>query len=371
MKPDPLMTGYMLKIQFFLWGLVFAWAISGCSVEVNQPPVAVSPIASTQNPNESPAPAKVPVTWANLNLTGKLVYIAANNTTARVSVQSLDLETGDIVTIFQVPQLGWVDAVAVSPDHKTMILSYSPPPSTPYAGQTSLYRMSLDASETPQLLITPSNGEEQYSQPTWSPDGKYIYFAHINYETMTSYEIMRMAYPDGKPEKLVDHAYWPRASEDDTLLVYVALDPQSGKNQLSFANADGTDPNQVPLNGLPVPYIIDTPMFSPDNQSILFSSPLGIKASAPNWFDKVLGVQVALANGSLPSDWWSVPIAGGTPTQLTNIQTLSLFGTFSPDKKHIASYSLNGIFVMNPDGTEITIVVNDVGGIPGTVSWIP
>jgi Tol biopolymer transport system component len=342
--------------------LLMVFTFSGCSVEVNQPSVAVSPSASTQNPNG---------TWGNLTLTGKLVYNAANNTTSRVSVQSLNLKTGDIVTIFQVPQRGWVDAVAVSPDRKTLILSYSPPMEVPYGGQTSLYRMPLDGSEPPQLLITPQNGEDQYFQPTWSPDGKYIYLAHINYESMRSYEIMRMVYPDGKPEQLIDHAYWPRVSDDNALLVYVALEPQSGKNQLSFANVDGTDPHQVPVKDLPVPSVIDTPMFSPDNQTILFSSPLGIKASAPRLFDKLLGVQVALANGSLPSDWWSVPMLGGTPTQITNIQSYSLFGVFSPDNKYIASYSLNGIFVMKPDGTELTIIVNDVGGIPGTVNWIP
>jgi Tol biopolymer transport system component len=152
----------------------------------------------------------------------------------------------------------------------------------------------------------------------------------------------------------------------------VALDPQNGKNKLTFANADGTDPHQVPLRNLPVPDIIDAPMFSPDNQSIIFSSPLGRKASVPalRWLDKLLGVQSVLANGSLPSDWWSVSISGGIPTRLTNILSYSLFGTFSPDRKHIASYRLNGIFIMNPDGTELTIVVNDVGGIPGTVNWI-
>jgi hypothetical protein len=26
---------------------------------------------------------------------------------------------------------------------------------------------------------------------------------------------------------------------------------------------------------------------------------------------------------------------------------------------------------MKPDGTEVTLIVNDVGGIPATVSWIP
>jgi len=44
---------------------------------------------------------------------------------------------------------------------------------------------------------------------------------------------------------------------------------------------------------------------------------------------------------------------------------------FSPDNQHIASYSTDGIFVMKPDGTDVTIIIKDVGSIPGTVNWIP
>jgi Tol biopolymer transport system component len=231
--------------------------------------------------------------------------------------------------------------------------------------------MPLDGSKPPQLLVIPGDNQDLFFQPAWSPDGKYLYFAHINYQSMTIYEIMRMAYPDGKPQKLIDHAYWPRISEDSTLLVYVGIERQTGKNQLMIAKLDGTDAHQVPLHGLPVPSVIDTPMFSPDNQTILFSSPVGIKALAPNWFDRLSGVQIALADGSLPSDWWSIPVTGGTPKQLTNVQSLALYGVFSPDHKHIASYSTDGIFVMRPDGSELTVVVPDVGGIPGTISWIP
>ena len=207
--------------------------------------------------------------------------------------------------------------------------------------------------------------------PNGPPDGKYIYLAHVNYHSMETYEIMRMAYPDGKPEKLIDLAYWPRLSPDGTQLIYVAFDADTGQNRLFIANANGSQARQIPLTGLPVPQIIDVPMISPDNRSIIFSSPDGIKGFTPNWLDKLLDVQKLLADGSLPSDWWSVPISGGAVTQLTNLQSLALYGAYSPDHKYIASYSANGIFVMKPNGTQLTILVNDVGGIVGTVNWLP
>jgi hypothetical protein len=56
---------------------------------------------------------------------------------------------------------------------------------------------------------------------------------------------------------------------------------------------------------------------------------------------------------------------------LTHIQSTSLYASTSPDGNWIACFSGNGVFLMHPDGTNLTMVVKDVGGIAGTVNWIP
>ena len=316
-----------MKIYFLARLLVLTLILSGCSVNVVQStapaPTIVMPTATERlvtpfpiiaptdhapepsaTPPPTPAPIQVAVTWASLNLTGKLVYTAMDSTTTTINIQALDLATGQLVTVFRASPEGWSDGVVVTPDKKTLTLAYLPPTKAPYGGQELLYRMPLDSSEAPQLLVTPSTSTDQYFQPAWSPDGKYIYFAHLDIQSMATYEIMRMAYPDGKPEKLVDHAYWPRISNDGTRLVYVALDPQTGVNSLFVANADGTGPHQIPVAGLRAPAVIDAPMFSPDDQSILFSSPDATQASVPSLIDRIFGVVSVLADGTLPSDWW-------------------------------------------------------------------
>jgi hypothetical protein len=58
------------------------------------------------------------------------------------------------------------------------------------------------------------------------------------------------------------------------------------------------------------------------------------------------------------------------PTRLTNIQTINLFASISPDRQHIASLSGDGIFVMDLDGSNLTQVLSD-SGVHGTLSWIP
>jgi Tol biopolymer transport system component len=387
MKRSSLVSSFIVMILL---------TISGCSVEIPASPPPISPApaspvrtftaAPLPNLNATPTlsipqqtspatavPTPVPLnhTWAGLKLTGRLLYNTVDSTQYALEIHILDLATGNRQIIFHLPDRTWTDAVTVSPDYKTLLLAYSAPQPAPYAGQESIYTMPVDGSSPPQLLVTPPSKDDQYSQPVWSPDGTYIYFAHLNYATMDTYEIMRMAFPNGQPEKFIDHAYWPRVSLDGKHFSFVALDADTGKNHLYLANIDGSDAHEVSVKGLPVPQIIDVPMISPDNRLILFSSPDGIKAFEPNWIDTLFGVQVVHADGTLPSDWWSVPIGGGTAKSLTQLQSLALYGAYSPDRQWIASYSSAGIFVMKPDGTKVTMIVNDIGGIVGTVNWLP
>ena len=369
-----------IKANSLLCLLVFAVIVSSCSIEINQT-VEMTPSPSIEsNPptsaTSSLATTPVPITWANLELVGKLVYIssAMENNSLITSIQMLDLTTGDIAVIFSAPPGGWIYYITLSPDAKSLVMSYIPPSQSSAAFSRALYILPFDTT-TPQLLFPPSSSDDQYVQAEWSPDGKYIYYTHYNSNDPVDaqlnppYDIFRMSYPDGKAEKISDHAFWPRISSDSTKLVYVSLDPASGRNGIVVANVDGTDPQNINLSGADIPEIMDAPVFSPDGQSILFSAPPPPQAYRPNWFEKLTGIQVAKAH-NVPSDWWSVPVTGGVPTRLTSIQTINLFASFSPDKKYIASVSGEGLFVMGLDGSNLTRLVFDPG-VHGTVNWIP
>jgi Tol biopolymer transport system component len=385
----------MRRTQLFYWYIIFLVSIlTACSINISEATPA-TPIPVNSLPTASPLPGDstqqarignsflptttIPVTWAGLNLTGKLIYIDAflgSNSDPILSIQALDLVTGVITTIFQGPEISWIDYESVSPDEKQLVMSYSSPPQNQGPSSSLLYVMPLDGSTQPQLLVLPPTIYDQYIQAEWSPDGKYIYYVHFNYENQPVqqhypvYEIYRMAYPNGPAEKVADQAFWPRLSADGSRLVYISMDPTAGTNKIFLANADGRNAQEVTLSGAWTPDIIDAPIFSPDGQSILFSAPSPPQTSAPRWIEKLLGIQVAEAH-SIPSDWWSVPISGGIVTRLTNLRTTALFASFSPDRRFLGSYSGNGLFVMNPDGTNLTMLLPDMGGIPGTLNWIP
>ncbi len=361
-------------------------SLIGCSIDVSQPTQATSipnsgfvdstPAIDSNNATSPASGSTRPITWAGLNLSGRLVYsrVSSNNDVSALSVETLNLTTGEIKAIFIAPDDAWVYYTTVSADGKQLIMSYVPPSQSGPSGNQALYILPLDGSAAPQFLVMPPTEYDQYIQVEWSPDGKYIYYIHSNYndqpegQIFPNYEIFRMTYPDGQPEKIAEHAFWPRVSSDSSKLVYVTLDPVTGGNELFVADADGGNTRQIELSGETVPGIKDAPLFSPDGQSIFFSAPSPTQSYQPNWLDKLMGVQIAKAH-NLPSDWWTVPVSGGEPTQLTHIQSAGLFGSISPDQKHLVSFSQDGLFVMDLDGSNLTMLIPDPGG--STVNWIP
>jgi Tol biopolymer transport system component len=348
-----------------------AFLLGGCTVPLSQPTAL-----TTSNPAAAPgmdvAATPVTVTWSSLQLSGQLVYLAGSQQNANpyVTLESLDLASGDLTPLFTTPPLGWIYGASVSPDEKQVVLSYATPKAF-----AALYILPMDGSSPPSLLLTPPTNLDQYTEPIWTADGKYIYYVHVNFgqlsgkQKLPAYEVERMAYPGGASEKLLSNAYWPRLSPDGNRMVYVSQNPNDGTNQLFTAGADGSNPKQVKLSGPVVFSIIDAPLFLPDGETILFSAPAPALSSAPDWMDWLLGVQPASAHNVI-SEWWSVPVTGGTPNQLTHIQAPGLYGSVSPDGQQVASFSANGIFVMHPDGSGLSMIVKDVGGIAGTVDWI-
>jgi Tol biopolymer transport system component len=385
--------------------ILLALALTACSIEVTgitpaatvpgAPSSLESPVPSTTAlhtaatnagtpgveptglPPDSTGGFVIPVTWGDLGLSGKIVFTAG-----RQGVDELDLSTGQVTRMFRTPdpEMSWVIGQSVSPDGREMVMAFAPPPppGQTQTGYTDLVIVPTDGSAEPEPLVERKDPDEDFIWPTWSPDGKFVYYVHISppeeNSFLSHFVIERLPYPDRQPEAIVENAIWPRLSSDGSRLAYVVYDTVTAAQSLYTANADGTDARHIEL---PSSFIsIDSPMFSPDNEWILFS---GITqgfsdAPSPSWLDRLLGVQAAFANGA-PADWWRIPVDGGNPEKLTSILDLGMYGTFAPDGRHVAYSSYTGLFVMNPDGSDIVQLLG-IENIPGTigqatVDWLP
>ena len=95
----------MIKIYLLPRLLVFALFVTGCSIEIDQatalPSRSPTESISATSPTAVFPTAQIPVAWADLHLTGKLIYLSSTkeNDIVTGTVQMLDLLTGDIATI--------------------------------------------------------------------------------------------------------------------------------------------------------------------------------------------------------------------------------------------------------------------------------
>ena len=329
--------------------------------------------ASSNPAHPQPTPFSKPVTWADQHLSGKLIFTAGTE-----GVLQFDLGTGMVTSLFAPPDQinSWVVASAVYSSSQQQVIAYAPPPvgGDIQFGFTALYNLPPDG-RPPQPLFTQVQPKESFFDPTWSPDGHWLYFVHLTTpvtQTDTShFAIERMAYPGGEPADVVQDAFWPRVSPDGQHLVFVHYDYQNGLQTLFVANPDGSQQRQI---SLPAAFqSTDSPVFTPDNKTIIFSGITNGGSPALSWLDRLLDVRAAYADGN-PADWFSVPMAGGPPKQLTHINDSSMYANFAPDGQHLAYISASGLFVMKPDGTGIVplLSITDLPGSVGTatVDWV-
>ena len=333
-----------------LCALLLLVLLAACSIEVSD----TTPTAPSSEVASGPIPAftlsaplarkqSSPPPWANLKLSGSLIYVQIPR-----QIVKLDLASGQRTTSFEAPGNGFVSAAQVSRDGKWIVMAYAPPKDPALQSiNTDLYLLPADGSSAPQILLQRADPKEDFFNPVWSADDQSVYYSHLipdptsarKYTNFT-YELERVAVSSRQPEKILDKAYWPSLSPDGTKLAYVSFEPASNSNDLYVANPDSSQPKLVMPTG--AFFAVDAPLISHDGQTILFSAVGDPQRPGLSWLDQLMGVQIAEAH-SVPSDWWRASINGGKPERLTRINGTGLYADFSPDGQHIAFVSIPGL----------------------------
>lgn len=291
----------------------------------------------------------------------------------RQTLIEIERESGAKQPIFQIPVNGWLasfDLFFAEADGGQFVLAYAPPPPAGEInfGFTSLYLMNQDGSSM-DLLLAPTEDQEFFFNPTWSADGQTVYFSHVlplDREAYTfSTTLERLHLPTGQIDLIAEESIWPQISPDGTMLAYVHIESGTLANTLMLAEPDGANARE--LVGGDLFTAVDAPVFSPDNQMIYFSA--AEPAAARLWWEKVFGVQVAAAH-NLPSDWYRVPVTGGAPERLTEIDGVGLYGRFVLSGLPLFAFaSQEGLYEMTGDGTNVTKWLE--GTFTDSLAWAP
>lgn len=231
-----------------------------------------------------------------------------------------------------------------------------------------------------RTVAAPPSPKTAYSAPSFSPDGKQVYFAQ-SYPVPPSgeySEIDRVAVTGGALAKVIETGRSPNVSPDGKKIVFQRFDFKTFAASLWVANSDGSAAKQI-LDQDAFLAILGA-RFSPDSASIVFSAsgPPNKKLpglsyrSAPAASDCWMGlgplcvVARAYADG-LPWDLWLVAADGSKFEQLTKIGSDSPYPAWSPDGKYVAFFDISGFYVVNRETKALNQVIQ--GGGHGALDW--
>jgi Tol biopolymer transport system component len=312
--------------------------------------------------------------------------VAVEGRVAFVRESSLALtERGQTRVIFKAPSNGQVKDPAWSPDGQTIAFAYAPPRPTPRANAPIIEQllssdiMLVDADGQNLRVGAAHDGPGQILEtPSWSGDGKAIYFSfyaptykgeELISETL---EVRRREVGAASGTTVVAAASNPSASRDGKWLAFIGEDPSQGQS-LKVMPAGGGDARTLIASDRFAALL--SPRFSPDGQSIAFSaasiptSPGAPqpKASAPlDLLRRLVEPSSAYAHG-LPWEIWAVPVAGGEPRQLTQIQEDTPYAAWSTDGARMLVYGAGGLHRVEVRAAQTQTLSSD--GSHGGMDW--
>ena len=281
---------------------------------------------------------------------------------------------------------------AWAPDGTSIIYSYTPPPQPQQgAGNVTftlpvadIYQLPIGGGD-PRVLVRHDGSTEQLEAPTWSPDGRWIYFSYsallIDSENVIrgrDFGIARVPATGGQREVILTEAAFPTLSADGTQLAVVRENPDDGATVLWVGAPDGSG-GQTILNAGDSE-AITAPRFSPDGTRIVYGALVPPEERQPLFatpavsqrsglFDLLPPRRVAaagLAHG-LPKDLWLVGTDGAGLRRLTHLAEDDPAAAWSPDGSTLFIGAGGGLYTLRPDGSPPVRVATP--GSHGLVDW--
>ncbi|MCC7165690.1 MAG: PD40 domain-containing protein [Anaerolineae bacterium] len=319
------------------------------------------------------APPQTPVNLVNppvntLELPGKFVFAPGDG-----SIWVQDPVKGQPQPIFTPSPETFGDAPHYSPDGNRIVFVRSSLTDEGRA-KNEIYSVAADGSDS-TVMASPPNARIAFNWPTYSPDGKWVYYTAVRPDPQKQQlsEIQRVPVTGGNAEIIIDDARAVDVSPDGSKIVFMRFNYETFTAGLWLADADGKNAREL-LNDQ-VFVTIAAPHFSPDGQTILFvasgpnTRPLpGVSFRTSPCEPQLLCflAHSAYANG-LPWDLWTVTTDGSKFTQLTKVGSDSPWPAWSRDGNQIAFFDTSGMYLLDVPSRVVTLI-NRNGG-HGIFDW--
>ncbi len=189
----------------------------------------------------------------------------------------------------------------VSPDGRFVVFSSN------RSGNFNLWRMDAASGEQKQL----TEGVEVDSQPACSPDGQWVIFRSLRQGKSAIWKVPLLG---GPPQQLTGKSSsWAAVSPDGKLVAVRVFDSQTNANKIAIVPFSGDLPTHIQT--------LDTS--------------LNFRDVGLGWTSDSKAIIYADARDNA-DNLWTLPLAGGSPKQLTNFSSGLIFAfQLSPDGKQV------------------------------------
>jgi Tol biopolymer transport system component len=266
---------------------------------------------------------------------------------------------------------------AFSPDGSLIAYTHHVAPQGNEWGGAELHLMQADGSGDKTLVPAKEKGERAET-PSWTPDGKSIYFAHdvplidqSNRYTGDTLSIDRVDVASGERAVVVKDAIFPTISRSGGF-AWVIYNVNDSSFKLMTGSLDGSQSKPI-LTDKDFQAVY-SPELSVDGKTIVF-------AGSGRTSSKVASAGKALADAlnpllpgtaeahGLPWDPWVIGVDGTGLKRLANIGSDEMSLAWSPDGQEIAFSNLSSTYLMRVDGGGLTRLLQR--GDPGGIDWRP
>jgi len=292
-------------------------------------------------------------------------YVFARD--ANLWIMSTDTTRQKRLTFYE-PFYEYADNPAWSPDGKTLAFAYSPKVAANEIPATNIWTMNPDGTGAKEI-VTHGQDESVY-EPSWSPDGKSIFYSdEKDTEASTTYnaagapvgdlQIMKLDLGSGTGTQWAANAQSPSCCDAQGRLTFLENVPSQDPSgdlppgqRLVIANTDGSGKKVlVDEKGFQMMY---APDISPDGKWVAFAAINVPPPKSETGFDFLRWLlflpDKAYAHG-LPWDMYMVSTSGGAPIQLTSLNEDQPYPVWL-DNSTLAFMGVRGLYKLQigPDG---------------------